>query len=433
MQTNSNTIGGLSGGSYLTTTTAGTNAAEYLPTSNVDVDSSPGQINAAISVSTLRFNSMAASTLTLQGTNTTNGILVTSGVGNNTSLITGGAVQGALVGGAAARDLIIHQHNTAGTLEIASQIVDNTAATGLTKNGPGLLKISNPLNNFTGAIFVGDGTLQLGANEVLPHASSGFTLFTTFDMNGFNETTFNIGTTDNAIITNSSLNPSTLTINSTANSSIIGMIEDGASTVSLVKSGAGTLALGLNLGPENSFSGPTTINADSGVVTLNNSNALKNSTVTAATDKLAFGTVVLSRAFTLGGLSGNGNLALANAAGAAVTVSVGNNNSNTTYSGILSGVGSFAKVGTGELNLTSVHTYTGSTTVANGLLNVDTTGSIDSSPTIHIEANGSLLTNHILTTTLNVAGTATIRADGGTAGASKGRRHGQPARRSRPD
>jgi hypothetical protein len=50
---------------------------------------------------------------------------------------------------------------------------------------------------------------------------------------------------------------------------------------------------------------------------------------------------------------------------------------------------------------------------------VSPTGSIDTSPTITVDSTGALLTNHILTTSLTINGTATINANGGVAGASK--------------
>ena len=79
----------------------------------------------------------------------------------------------------------------------------------------------------------------------------------------------------------------------------------------------------------------------------------------------------------------------------------------------------FVKSGANTLTLGGTNTYTGSTTVAGGTLEVSPTGSIDTSPAITVDSTGALLTNHILTTSLTINGTATINANGGTAGASK--------------
>ncbi|MGC3968976.1 MAG: hypothetical protein QM775_16865 [Pirellulales bacterium] len=89
-------ITGLAAASYLTTAAAGNTAANYLTTSNVDVTSSP-TLGGPITINSLRFSSTTAQTLTLTGVNVINsgGILVSSGVGNVATAITGGTLQGA--------------------------------------------------------------------------------------------------------------------------------------------------------------------------------------------------------------------------------------------------------------------------------------------------------------------------------------------------
>ena len=104
-----------------------------------------------------------------------------------------------------------------------------------------------------------------------------------------------------------------------------GSVADGAATHGIMLSGLGILALG----GANTFSGNTTVS--SGILLLSNSLALQDSTLTSG--GIAFSSSVASHAFTLGGLSGSGNLALADNAGNAVTLSVGNNSSTTTYCG----------------------------------------------------------------------------------------------------
>ena len=51
-----------------------------------------------------------------------------------------------------------------------------------------------------------------------------------------------------------------------------------------------------------------------------------------------------------------------------IALTVGNNNSSQAYSGVISGGGSFTKVGTGTLTLSGTETYTGNTTVNGGTL-----------------------------------------------------------------
>src|SRR5207245_4928983 len=103
-----------------------------------------------------RFNTAAPATVTLAGANpsTSGGILVTAGVGNNASAITGGSLRGA-----SGSDLIVIQANTANTLNIGSNIVDNGTATALSKFGAGTLIVSGAANTYSGGTFVQQGTL----------------------------------------------------------------------------------------------------------------------------------------------------------------------------------------------------------------------------------------------------------------------------------
>ncbi|MEI7750702.1 MAG: autotransporter-associated beta strand repeat-containing protein, partial [Candidatus Omnitrophota bacterium] len=115
------------------------------------------------SITSLRFNQMAADTITTETGKilTTGGILVTSAVGNNLSTITGGTLRGA-----AGKDLVILQNNASAGLTLSSVIADNTSATGLTKFGAGTLTLSGA-NSYTGGTTVTGGTLQVSNSSAL--------------------------------------------------------------------------------------------------------------------------------------------------------------------------------------------------------------------------------------------------------------------------
>ena len=110
---------------------------------------------AGASTNSLRFNTAAANTVTLSGANTiaSGGILVTTVVGNNASVITGGTLAGSSTAG-----LTIIQGNAANSLTIGSGIIDNGGATGLTKAGTGTLVLSGA-NSYSGSTYVAAGTL----------------------------------------------------------------------------------------------------------------------------------------------------------------------------------------------------------------------------------------------------------------------------------
>lgn len=142
----------------------------------------------------------------------------------------------------------------------------------------------------------------------------------------------------------------------------------GGNVLGLVKVGANTLTLTA----ANTHTGDTAVR--DGTLRLAHSHALQNSTLT--TGGIEFDQSVAGNAFTMGGLSGSGNVALRNNAAtpAAVALTVGGNNANTTYSGVLSGSGGLAKVGSGTLVLTGNNVQTGTTTINEGMLQVGAGG-----------------------------------------------------------
>ena len=190
----------------------------------------------------------------------------------------------------------------------------------------------------------------------------------TFDLNGNVQQVASLG--DGAggggTVTNSSGAPATLTLAPTdgGSTAFSGTIQDGVGGVSLIVSGNGTAVLaGIN-----TFSGTTRVTG--GALNLSNSNALQNSTLVPAGGNVVFDQSVSSHAFTVGGLSGSGSLALQDNAVSPnpVALTIGGNNSSTTYSGSLSGAGSLIKTGTGTLSLSGANGHGGGTMINQGTL-----------------------------------------------------------------
>ena len=140
---------------------------------------------------------------------------------------------------------------------------------------------------------------------------------------------------------------------------------DVSGTGGLTKTGAGLLTLS----GHNSFTGTTTITA--GTLKLTSSDALGGSTLAYAASGGALDIGTLT-SVVLGGLSGDKNLVLTNASGQAVALSIGGNGADTTYSGVLSGLGSLTKTGTGTLTLSGSagNSYAGGTTLSGGNVNL---------------------------------------------------------------
>jgi autotransporter-associated beta strand protein len=140
------------------------------------------------------------------------------------------------------------------------------------------------------------------------------------------------------------------------------------------KSGTGTLILN----GANTYTGDTKISG--GTLTLGNSLALLSSTLdyNSYGGTLDFG--ALTKA-TFGGLKGTQNIALTNN----FALSVGNNNANTTYSGALSGTGAtLTKIGSGTLTLSATNSYTGATSVSNGVLKLTLPEALSTNTAVNI-------------------------------------------------
>jgi autotransporter-associated beta strand protein len=165
-------------------------------------------------------------------------------------------------------------------------------------------------------------------------------------------------------------------------------------TLGTVGGEAGTLVLGGN----NTFSGPTTINAG----TLQG-NLSPNSTLTLP-DNIDY---ALTTTQTAGGLAGTGNVTLG-----VNTLTVGGNNTSTTFSGILVGTGGLTKTGTGTLTLSGASTYTGPTIINGGTL-AGTTSSIPVNKPIQNNGVLSLKQSTSAQVTGLISGTGQLSVDGG--------------------
>jgi autotransporter-associated beta strand protein len=274
-------VTGLPDASYVSTTTHGNTALNYQPTDHIDVTSSP-TLDGGITVDTLRFKTAGAHTLALQGNNyiQSGGILVSSGVGNNLTTITGGTLAGNGFGSPSTNarvegnnvvtgaELVVHQFNTANRVDIASEIVDGFGGvTGFVKNGPGVVRLSQN-NSYSGVTMIANGTLQVNAANAIPHGSTkgNVSVNGVLDLNGQSITINAIDIRPAGTVTSSVAGNVTLTLgdgngdalSGSSNGFIINdgaTLSDGAGVVALRKIGTGQLT---NLSPL-TYSGGTTV------------------------------------------------------------------------------------------------------------------------------------------------------------------------------
>jgi autotransporter-associated beta strand protein len=143
-------------------------------------------------------------------------------------------------------------------------------------------------------------------------------------------------------------------------------VQSGASYTVLAGTGGLNKSTPANvlLSAANTYSGDTRI--ASGSLTLGDVSGLGGTTLdmnVADSGSLSFGTLTSA---IIGGLKGSRNLVLQNASSAPVAANVGNNNKTNTYTGVVSGSGSFNKIGNGAFFLDG--TIAAAVTVSGGIL-----------------------------------------------------------------
>jgi autotransporter-associated beta strand protein len=290
----------------------------------------------------------------------------------------------------------------------------------LTKTGTGTLIFSGT-NTYTGATTISAGTLQLGngakAGLILPAAN----LITDNSVLIYNTPST---ITHSGVISGSG----TFTKSGTGTLTLSGTeTYTGVTTVS-----AGTLSLGngiktglilpaANLITDNSvliyntpstithsgaISGPGTFTkSGNGVLTLSGANSYTGTTtVTAGTLQLGDGTAT-------GNIIPAANL---------ITDNAGlryNTPSTITHSGVISGPGTFTKLGTGTLTLSGANSYTGTTTVSAGELQFNGVNTGASAKTV---SGGTLSGTGTIPGAVTVANVASSKLRGGTGSGTTG-------------
>jgi autotransporter-associated beta strand protein len=310
---------------------------------------------------------------------------------------------------------------------------------GLTKLQGGTWKLAGA-NTYGGATAITAGTLRLGASGVIPDGTGkgDVSVTGTLDMNTFSETINGLngaGTVD----TVAGGTPILTVGNNDATSTFTGVIKNTAGTLTLTKTGAGTLTLsGLN-----TYSGDTTVSA--GTLKLGAAGVIPDGTgkgnvsVIGTLDLNAFSEII-------NGLNGSG--IVDTVAGGTPTLSVGGNNANGSFSGTIqntAGTLALGKVGNGTVTLSGSNTYSGSTTISAGTLQVSNgSGSATSTNAVTVNVGATLTGGGSIAGVVTVNGTISpgsspgalatgsetwtggghytwqVNAAGGTAGAAPG-------------
>jgi fibronectin-binding autotransporter adhesin len=381
--------------------------ASWAAADNVTLAGNPSANVPSKAINSLRLTAASAVTIDTGATltNSSGGVLVT---GSGATSIVGADSTAGIVGGNSA-DLIVHQNSSA-DCTISAVIGDNTAATRLTKSGPGKLILSGA-NKYTGSTFLNGGTLSISANNNLGDAVTGAAVV-------FNGAT--LQATASFALENAGANKRQFTMNDFTTSTVD---VTGANVLTfsglfsgrgwLAKTGTGTLTI---TGAQTTYQGDILINGGSvvaGVAEVAGTsgpfgNQATGATVSGVSCFLHFGGGTLQ--YSNGVNNADYSFRFSPDAGQAYSVDTAGTNV-TWASALNSSGGSLAKAGAGTLTLTAANTYNGRTTISAGAVALSGSGAINNSSVLSLAA-GATFDVSALTSPYNLSSSTTLSASG---------------------
>ncbi|EDQ0341239.1 fibronectin-binding autotransporter adhesin ShdA [Salmonella enterica subsp. enterica serovar Hartford] len=292
------------------------------------------------------------------------------------------------------------------TFTVTSELDETTATSNwngskLTKQGDGTLILSNTGNDYgdteiDGGILAAKDAAALGTGDVTIAESATLALSQgTLDNNVTGEGQIVKSGSDELIVTGDNTYSGSTTI---SGGTLTADHADSLGTGAVANSGV------LQVGEgelENTLSGSgSLVKTGTGELTLSGDNTYSG------------GTTIIGGTLTADHADSLGTGAVANSG----VLQVGEGELENT----LSGTGSLVKIGTGELTLSGDNTYSGGTTIDDGVLiaanvNALSGGDVDNSGTLMLDANGAFELANITTHT----GATTVLAAGSTLGASQ--------------
>jgi len=322
-------------------------------------------VNGNVALGGLKYAAAANSTVNVGAANTLSvdgSIIVSPTVGGAAQRIQGGS----MTGGAGGSPLGVLQ-NGAGSLTIASTIVDNTGATSVVAGGTGTGSVVLSGNNtYTGSTTVSGSTLSVNTigdgGTASAIGASGSASSNLLIENGTLRYTGATSTSDRGFTLINGGAARNIQVDGTTNLTFTGLVTS-PDDAGFTKTGTGTLTLANGA---NDFVGPVTVSggALSTGVLSDGGAASGIGAATSASANLVLqgggalqytgGTAATDRGFTLS--AGNGRIDVAQAA------------STLTITGTAAGTGGLIKEGAGTLVLSGNNVHTGGNTVNAGIL-----------------------------------------------------------------
>ena len=313
-------------------------------------------------------------------------------------------------------------------------VISGSSGVGLTVNNTAAgIILLNGANTYDGTTTINGGTLKIGNANALGTSTAGTVINSggILELNGTNYTTTEplsiagTGTSGGALINSTGTATFSGPINLTASTQFAGNAALTLNSTSAI-SGTGNLTISGGVGSTitspisitgniikggtgswtfsgaNTYSGTTTVN--NGTLKLGASGVIPDASAVSVTTTFDLN----GFSETVGSLTGAGTIT-SSSAGTPVLIT-GGDNTNTTFSGIIQNGSattvSLAKVGTGNQTLSGVNTYTGSTTISGGILNLGAAGVIADVSAVSL--NGGSLSTGATTGFSETVGTLTL-------------------------
>ncbi|MDA8186231.1 MAG: IPT/TIG domain-containing protein [Actinomycetota bacterium] len=316
----------------------------------------------------------------------------------------------------------------AGTSTFAGTLSDGfTNKLGFTMAGTGTLTLSGTgtlsgANTYTGATTVLAGTLKDGVMNGVPTGSALDVASTgTFDLNGYDQTVGSLGSSAGTI-TNNGSSDATLTDDESGTSTVSASLANAGNPLGLTMGGTGTLTLS----GSNTYTGATTVSF--GTLEVSNSAGLGTfGTHTSGVSVALGGTLDIAGSGTdvpsginiidLEGTlesTGSGNIwgGTVALAGSAATLTSSGSGNDLIVGAVSGGSGTPLTVGTSSssyVDLTGTDSYTGTTTVAYGYLDLGSALAFPSASALTVDSGAYVdLDGHSVSVSTTPAGTGTI-------------------------
>ena len=309
-------------------------------------------------------------------------------------------------------------------LDVAGQVSGSGASLTVGSSGnTGNVILSNGSNDYSGSTTVADGTLEGGAVNALPTTTTlGVASGATFDLHGYDQTVGSLGSSAGTITDNGS-SDATLTDRQSSTSTVTAVLSDGSTNkLGLTMAGTGTLTLS----GSNTYTGATTVS--SGTLEVSNSAGLGTSgthtsgvtVASGATLEIGGSSTDIPSGINIIDLEGTlestgsgsiwgGTVALA---GSAATLTSSGSGNDLIVGAVSGGSGTPLTVGTSSssyVDLTGTDSYTGTTTVAYGYLDLGSALAFPSASALTVDSGAYVdLDGHSVSVSTTPAGTGTI-------------------------